>query len=102
MALVALPTDPTWSILGNLLQVVIVFFWQHKHPFMNGLPYMEVHIDHGPPTKARVPNACVRRFGDQTMSVTYLFMRSFQNTMGTRGTQKGHPRFVAPLVRGPK
>ena len=36
---------------------------------------MEVHINHWIPTKGRVPNACVRRFGDQAMS---LKVRGFE------------------------
>ena len=35
-------------------------------------------------------------------TVAHLFMRSAQNTMGTKGTLEWHPSFVAPLVRGPK
>jgi hypothetical protein len=33
----ALPTDPTRSILGNLLQVVVVLSWQHDDQLKNGL-----------------------------------------------------------------
>ena len=37
MGEVALPTDPTWSIFGNLLQVDIVLFWQHDDQLKSGL-----------------------------------------------------------------
>lgn len=42
----ALQTDTTRSILGNILQVVIVLFWQRDNQLKSGLPRMEVHIDH--------------------------------------------------------
>jgi hypothetical protein len=40
-----LPTNPTRSILGNLLRVVIVLFWQQDDQLKSGLPRMEVHIN---------------------------------------------------------
>ena len=69
MGEVALPTDPTWSILGNLLQVDIVLFWQHDDQLKSGLSWMEVHIKHWLPTKGRGPNTCVGGFGDQAMNL---------------------------------
>ena len=31
-----LPTNPTQIILGNLLQIVVVLFWQHDDQFKSG------------------------------------------------------------------
>jgi hypothetical protein len=33
-----LPIDPTRSILGNLLRVVVVLSWQHDDQLKSGLP----------------------------------------------------------------
>ena len=39
MGEVALPTDPTQSILDNVLWVVVVLFWQHDDQLKSGLPH---------------------------------------------------------------
>ena len=64
-----LPTDPTRSILDNLLRVVVMLFWQHDDLLKSELSWMEVHINHQLPNKGKVLNACVRGFGDQAMSL---------------------------------
>ena len=46
----ALSTDPTQNIIGNFLWIVIMLFWQHNDKYNNGLPWMEVHINHWLPT----------------------------------------------------
>jgi hypothetical protein len=43
MGEVALPTDTPRSILGNVLRLVVVLFYQHYDQLKNGLPWMEVH-----------------------------------------------------------
>ena len=58
----------TWSILGNLLRVVVVLFWQHDDQFKSKLPWMEIYINHWLPSNGKVSNGCVRGFGDQAMS----------------------------------
>ena len=72
----ALPTNPPRSILGNLLRVIIMLFWQHNDQLKSGLPWMEIHINHSLPTKGTVHNACVKGFGDQAMS---LEVRNIRN-----------------------
>ena len=71
-----LPTNPTRSILRNLLRVVVVLFWQHDDQLKSGLPWMEVLINHWLPTNGRVLNACVGGFGDQAMSLEVRGVRS--------------------------
>ena len=87
----ALPTDPTRSILGNLLRVVVVLFWQHDDQLKSGLPWMEVHINRWLPTKGRVANACVGGFGDQAMAWRFAALRAnhactWDVQVSTRGT----------------
>ena len=65
----ALPTDPTWNILGTLLWGVVVLSWQHNDQLKSRIPWMEIYINHWLPIKRRIPNACVGRFGDQAMSL---------------------------------
>jgi hypothetical protein len=59
----ALPTNLTWSILGNLLRVVVMLF---GNTMINSR--MDFHgkstLTHWLSTKGRVPNACVEGFGD--------------------------------------
>ena len=44
-------SDPTYNIFGNLLQVVIMLIWQYDDQLKNGLPWMQIHIDHRLSTK---------------------------------------------------
>ena len=46
--------------------------------------------------------ACFERGWIGCTNVAHGSVKSAQNTMDTRGTPEWHPRFVAPLVRGPK
>jgi hypothetical protein len=40
-----LPTNPTHSIFGNLLWVVVMSFWQRNDQLKSGFPWMKVHIN---------------------------------------------------------
>jgi hypothetical protein len=37
---------------------------------------MEVHINYWRPTEGKVPNACVRGFGDQTTSLEVRYLKA--------------------------
>ena len=64
-----LSTNPTRSIFGNLLRVVIMLFWQHDDQLKSGFIWIVVHINHWLPTKGRVSNTCVGGFGEQAISL---------------------------------
>ena len=43
---VDLSTDPTRSILGNLLWVVVMLFWKYYDQFKSGFAWMTIYINH--------------------------------------------------------